>query len=196
MSRFKTIENDYVRAIQQGYQVDFSHTLGDFDSTGRPGLVSVRHGFIDSNGQRVDSWPVSSSINPDKLYTEILTMDTESSAVVVDLAKDMIESMRKLDPAWERSFFRFRIEEFRYGSNASYVREADVFLIDPFEDDGFFDRMNEKSRSLFKQLNKKEGVLLLIANSLFDYEVKFEFEDLDRWQISKLNNGTGMPEGI
>lgn len=56
MSAFKTLENDYVRAIQQGYQVDFSHTLGDFDSMGRPGSVSVRYGIIDSNGQRVDSW--------------------------------------------------------------------------------------------------------------------------------------------
>ena len=56
MSAFKTLENDYARAIDQGNQVDFSHVLGDFDSAGRPGSVSVNYRIVDQNGNIIDTW--------------------------------------------------------------------------------------------------------------------------------------------
>lgn len=55
MSAFKTLENDYARAIDQGNRVDFSHVLGDFDSTGRPGSVSVNYRIVDQNGNVIDT---------------------------------------------------------------------------------------------------------------------------------------------
>ncbi|MEN6536804.1 MAG: DNA/RNA non-specific endonuclease, partial [Bryobacteraceae bacterium] len=57
MSAFKTLENDYARYTSQGYQVDFSHTLGDFDPlTGRPSSLSVRYEVTDANGNVVDTF--------------------------------------------------------------------------------------------------------------------------------------------
>lgn len=57
MSAFKTIENDYARYSAQGHQVDFLHTLGDFDPiTGRPGSVSVNFEVTDVNGNLVDTF--------------------------------------------------------------------------------------------------------------------------------------------
>ncbi|MBR7776977.1 hypothetical protein [Undibacterium rugosum] len=56
MSAFKTLENDYARYIDQGYQVNFKHTLENFSATGRPGALSVTYGVVDKAGNIVDSW--------------------------------------------------------------------------------------------------------------------------------------------
>jgi len=57
MSAFKTLENDYARYTSQGYQVDFSHTLGDFDPlTGRPGSLSVNYEVTDGSGNIIDTF--------------------------------------------------------------------------------------------------------------------------------------------
>ncbi|GLQ89398.1 DUF6861 domain-containing protein [Dyella flagellata] len=57
MSAFKTLENDYARYTAKGYQVDFVHTLGDFDPvTGRPGSLSVQYEVTDAGGNVVDTF--------------------------------------------------------------------------------------------------------------------------------------------
>ena len=56
--------------------------------------------------------------------------------------------------------------------------------------------MNEKSGRLQAQIKKERGVFLVAANSDFDYEIKFEYQDMNRWQINKLDGRTGIPEGI
>lgn len=56
-SAFKTLENDYARYVNDGYQVDFEHTLGGFDAlTGRPGTVNVGFTVRDPSGNVVDSF--------------------------------------------------------------------------------------------------------------------------------------------
>ncbi|MDB0525044.1 DNA/RNA non-specific endonuclease, partial [Ralstonia solanacearum] len=70
MSAFKTIENDYARYTAQGYQVDFSHALGEFDSiTGRPGSVSVNFEVTDANGSLVDTFADKFLNRPGQTYT-------------------------------------------------------------------------------------------------------------------------------
>jgi len=39
-------------------------------------------------------------------------------------------------------------------------------------------------------------LFLLVTAPDFSYQIRFEFEDLNRWRISKLHGGTGVPEGI
>jgi hypothetical protein len=38
-------------------------------------------------------------------------------------------------------------------------------------------------------------VALLIVDSTFNYEVKYEYEDSSRWAISKVGGGSGIPVG-
>ncbi|WP_459574849.1 DNA/RNA non-specific endonuclease, partial [Cupriavidus sp. 8B] len=68
MSAFKTLENDYARYIDQGYQVNFNHTLGDFSNTGRPGSLSVTYGVVDKEGNLVDSWVGKFQNQPGQTY--------------------------------------------------------------------------------------------------------------------------------
>ena len=68
MSAFKTLENDYARYIDKGYEVRFNHSLGDFSSSGRPGSLSVDYGVYDAGGNMVDSWSGSFLNQPGQNY--------------------------------------------------------------------------------------------------------------------------------
>lgn len=57
MGAYKTLENDYARYVNEGYQVDFEHTLGNFDPlTGRPATINVEFTVRDSTGSALDSF--------------------------------------------------------------------------------------------------------------------------------------------
>jgi hypothetical protein len=127
---------------------------------------------------------------------EDLTMSDAQAAAVVDLAKEFMELTHRVEPAWKKAYFRFSADESRRGSNASCVTDERVLLVDPFKYDAFFKSMNEKSVRLLKLMEKEWAVVLLSIDSAFDYEIKFEYQNLDRWRITKINGGTGVPEGV
>lgn len=122
-------------------------------------------------------------------------MNEQSSAVVIELAKSLIDLARKIEPKWNKAFFRFSLDEAKYGSNGSYIVGSEVIIFDPFLCGETFFRMNEEGVKLLKLLDKSRGVFLVRADSSFDYDIKFEFQDLERWKITKLDGGTGLPEG-
>ena len=70
MSAFKVLENDYARYTQAGHEVEFEHTLGDFDPvTGRPGSVTVNYDVIDKNGDLVSTYSQKFLNQPGQSYT-------------------------------------------------------------------------------------------------------------------------------
>jgi len=121
-------------------------------------------------------------------------MNDEASAVVVDLAKEFIELARSLDSSWTKGYYRFRAEQFRYGSNASYIGSSGVTLIGAMKNGSFYNSMNERGAKLLKILGKERGVFLLSVDNNFDYDIKFEWSDLQRWEITKMNGRSGVPE--
>ena len=123
-------------------------------------------------------------------------MIEEASAAVVELSSDFVAMLRKTEPNWEKGYFRFCHEGSVYGSNASYVSESEAMLIDPFDHGEAFRSMNEKSVKLLELLGKNQGLFLLLIDSQLNFNIKFEFNDLKRWRITKLDGGTGIPEGI
>ncbi|POZ61867.1 hypothetical protein C2I19_11420 [Chromobacterium alticapitis] len=102
--------------------------------------------------------------------------------------------MCDLAPNWEKAFYRFRAEEARYGSNASYIIGTDVFLVGALKQAVFYSRMNDFGAMLLKELGKSQGVFLLTIDAEFNYDIKFEWSDLHRWEITKLDGGTGLPK--
>jgi hypothetical protein len=54
----------------------------------------------------------------------------------------------------------------------------------------------KKEIAVLVALGKDRGLFLLVADSSFNYEIKFEYQDLQKWRISKIAGGTGVPEGI
>ena len=123
-------------------------------------------------------------------------MNDEATAIVVKLAKEFTGLMRELEPTWMRAYYRFRSEGVRYGSNASYAVDSNSSLIGALKWASFYDRMNADGAKLFDILGKPQGVFLMTVDAEFNYDIKFEWDDLNRWEISKANGGTGLPMEI
>lgn len=120
----------------------------------------------------------------------------ESAPIIIELAREFMELIQKIAPKSTQAFYRFRSEGSRYGSSTSYVSDSNVTLISALKNAQFYGSMNEKGSKLFGVMGKVEGVFLLIIDDKFNYEVKFEWIDLHRWEITKMGDGTGVPVGI
>ena len=106
--------------------------------------------------------------------------DNAATAVVIELAKEFIGFMREIEPKWAKAFYRFRSEEGRYGSNASYVVDSNVSLIGALKHAGFYERMNASGAKLLETLGKSQGVFLLTVDNEFNYDMKFEWDNPKR----------------
>nr|EIT1518104.1 hypothetical protein [Acinetobacter baumannii] len=76
------------------------------------------------------------------------------------------------------------------------MSETGVEIIDVLKYKDFFQPVNMNGQELLAALGKIKGVFLLVIDANFDYEINFEYQDMNRWKISKLAGGTGVSEGI
>jgi hypothetical protein len=120
----------------------------------------------------------------------------ESAPVIIELAREFMEIIHKIEPKSTRAFYRFQSEGSRCGSNASYVSDSNATLISALKNAQFYESMNRKGSKLFGVMGEVEGIFLLIIDDKFNYEVKFECNYLHRWEITKMGGGTGVPVDI
>lgn len=123
-------------------------------------------------------------------------MTDETTSTIIELAKEFIELVRGIEPRWTKAYYRFRSEGLRFGSNSSYVVDSRAMLISAVKHSSFYESMNEKGIKLLSFMGKEKGVFVIVADSSFNYDLKFEWEDLHRWEITKMNGGTGLPQGL
>jgi hypothetical protein len=122
-----------------------------------------------------------------------------ASPVVIALAKEFISAMQRINPLWERAYWRFVCADDRYGSNASYSASTGISLIGALKEGKLFDDLNELGRRLWNfesDPSRKFCVCLLVVSSDFNYEIKFEQHDKNKWRITKLDGKSGLPEGL
>lgn len=123
-------------------------------------------------------------------------MAADLSDVVADLAEEFINLAMRFNPAWTRAFYRYTHEGSRLGSNASCVANGVANLVDPFAHAAAFRKLNEIAERLFQAIGKDKAVILLIVDNNFDFDVKFEYTNMHKWSISKLDGASGIPEGF
>ena len=125
----------------------------------------------------------------------------ETARLVIDIASALIRKMQsKLSP-WCRAFIRFEMPV----SNAckvtgSYETPDGVILFDSLSDGRDIFRIvsniGPKLRQAASNPHREVIVILVSVDSNFDYKVDFESQDENRWKITKLENATGLPQGI
>jgi hypothetical protein len=120
----------------------------------------------------------------------------EATPLVIDIAKSFISLVRGIEPNWRKAYLRFCSQNSVSEAKGSYVRESGVEIIDVLKHKNFFHPISKKGQDLLAAVGKSEGLFLLVTDSNFDYEIKFEYQDMNRWRISKLAGGSGIPEGM
>jgi len=120
----------------------------------------------------------------------------EATPLVIDTAKSFISLIKQIAPGWQKAYLRFSEWDSISEAKASYVHPAGVEIIDVLQHKKFFQSISQSGGVLLASLGKPEGIFLLIVDSSFDYEIKFEYEDRSKWRISKIGGGGGIPEGL
>jgi hypothetical protein len=120
----------------------------------------------------------------------------EATPLVLDIAKSFITLVRGIEPTWRKAYLRFSSQHSVSEARGSYVYQSGVAIIDVLRHPDFFHGVARKGQELLTAVGKTEGVFLLVTDSNLAYEINFEYHDMNRWRISQLGGGTGVPDGI
>ncbi|QBG97580.1 hypothetical protein [Xanthomonas oryzae] len=120
----------------------------------------------------------------------------KSTPLVIDIAKSFTALVQGVAPDWRKGYLRFCSHNGFSESKASYVHPVGVEVVDVMQHMEFFNKATKKGKEVLAAIGKSEGVFLLIADSNFDYEIMFEYRDMDKWRISKTKGGNGVPIGL
>lgn len=123
-------------------------------------------------------------------------MNEQASKITIDLVKEFVDLLNSADPQWTKGYYRFLYEEDYYQSQKSYCTNDTVFIVDSLQHSELCHRMDQIADQLFNILERPKGLLLLIVDSDLNYDIKFEWHDLGRWRITKLDGATGIPAGL
>lgn len=126
-------------------------------------------------------------------------MNEEGTRLVVELAKQAITAVRTVSPDWTDVFLRFNADDAQCGWKGSYANSTGVHLFDVLHlrnETELIISLGLSLRDALKRDGKGFVVCLVRANSDFQYQIDFEWHDATRWNITKLNGGSGLPEGM
>ena len=122
----------------------------------------------------------------------------EATRLTVELAKSLIREMQALGTPWQKAFLRAEVGDGEETYKGSFVLDGGVHLIDVFKHKAFFAEVRElvpQLRDASANGDRRFRVALLIVDSAFNYEVKYEYTDSGRWAISKVGGASGIPVG-
>ncbi|AON53788.1 hypothetical protein [Herbaspirillum seropedicae] len=120
-------------------------------------------------------------------------INNETTPVVLEVARLFVRLVQGTTSAWNKAYLRLQFEDGNTEAKGSYVAGNDVEIIDAIKNKVFFRPIGRLGGELFSHLGKNAGLFLLTINDQFEYEFQFEYADMNRWGISKLNGGTGIP---
>ncbi|PLC39723.1 hypothetical protein C0Q88_26110 [Ralstonia pickettii] len=127
-------------------------------------------------------------------------MNSNATELVIALATHVIGQMQTTFPGWEEAYVRFHaVSDFQFGVRASYCTHNGVELISTLRHGAFIDgvmRLGIQLREALSNGDNKFCVGLFRANSRFAYRMDYEWNDLAKWNITKLNGASGLPEGL
>ena len=120
-------------------------------------------------------------------------MKDRETDLIIQLASNLVNAIRKLEPEFESAFYRFYVEDYQLESCSSYTVPGDVFIVSALDQDEFFVSMDNICLNLMQEMEKSQGLLLITVHKNSDYKIEFEYENMKRWNISLLDGGVGIP---
>jgi hypothetical protein len=123
-------------------------------------------------------------------------MEDAAPPVVIEIARLFLRLVLAASPNFDRAYLRCQSDRGMTETKGSYVEGPNIEIIDAIKSSDYFKAMGRLVPELFAASGKERGVLLLTVDKTFDYNFEFDWNNLTRWKISKLNGGTGVPEGV
>ncbi len=123
----------------------------------------------------------------------------KSAELTIELAKTFAAEMRGIGAPWIKAYMRFEAGDEWCGCKGSYTTEDGTTLLDVFKHKELMRRFQELGPQLREALShngKKFCVTLLTIDSEMNYEFLYEYNDTNKWEISKMDGGSGVPEGV
>ncbi len=120
----------------------------------------------------------------------------DTTPLIIEITKSFVGLLRRIAPSWEKAYLRICLDNSSCEAKGSFVADSGVTIIDVIKNKDFFYPINDKGQELIELLGKEQGVFLLVVKSSLEYEFKFDYENLSRWKITKMDGGTGVPEDI
>jgi hypothetical protein len=121
-----------------------------------------------------------------------------ASRLVLELARLLIREMQAMGKPWTKAFLRMEIADGVQTHRGSFLVGDFVHLFNVLEHKTMFSSVHElvpQLREASANDDRRFCVALLIVDSKFNYEVRYEYDDVARWAISRLDGGSGMPAG-
>jgi hypothetical protein len=127
-------------------------------------------------------------------------MNDQATALVIDLAKHVIGYMRTALPSWQEVYVRIDTpSDSQRGARVSYVDASGVTIIDVMEHRDLIAGIlpiAQQLRDALANNGRKFRVCLFRANAELDYHIDFEWNDANKWAMTKLRGATALPVGL
>jgi hypothetical protein len=110
-------------------------------------------------------------------------MNEAASSVVVEITKELIRIADSLEQGWEAAYFRFESGGLSEGHTmtASYISGMSETVV---EDPKSLGALGNRGVTLLKLLGRERGVFLVSVDSQLNYNIRFEWRNLQRWAIA------------
>ncbi|WP_163932464.1 hypothetical protein [Paraferrimonas sp. SM1919] len=125
-------------------------------------------------------------------------MNNNIDDTLVFIAKEFINYTLESTEKWSEAYLRFESEPgarkvemiYGYDGNGTFYEfneandEFTFAIMEPFK---------HLKELLFKKFEKEFCVCLLKIDSDYNYDFFYEYDDRNKWEISKMNGASGIP---
>jgi hypothetical protein len=120
--------------------------------------------------------------------------------ITISLAKTFISYMNSFNEPWDKAYFRFHIDNEHYGCNGSYSLKGNAKLLSVFDHEELYNSLESISLQLHDVMVKDVNfgdfrVALITITSGFDFDIKYEYADINKWKITRIDSN-GIPIGL
>ncbi len=120
----------------------------------------------------------------------------DATPILMDILQSFVSVLGELEPQWQKAYLRVVSSDSSTEVKGSYVHPSGVDIIDVRKCKPFFHSMPDKVEAFLNALEKEEALFLIMVHSNLEYDVKFEFSDMSKWKITKMDGRSGIPEGL
>jgi len=121
----------------------------------------------------------------------------EASRLTIEIAGTLVGLAGDFDPAWERAWFRFESDGNNTSANTTIEKNGEAWLIPTTSSGGRVRSMSELAEQMREHLDfagRKFRVALVEVQPDLKFMIEYEFDDPNRWRMTKLGGASGFPK--